>query len=71
VVKRSVARTGINADLFSGHSCRAGFVTEAAAKGATLEQIMRQTRHKKPETVLLYMREADLFRDNAAGKLGL
>lgn len=71
VVKRAVARTGMAPDLFSGHSCRAGFVTEAAAKGATLEQIMRQTRHKKPETVLLYMREADLFSNNAAGKIGL
>ena len=71
VVKRAVARTGMAPELFSGHSCRAGFVTEAASKGATLEQIMRQTRHKKPETVLLYMREADLFSNNAAGKIGL
>jgi site-specific recombinase XerD len=71
IVKRAVVRAGLDPLLFSGHSLRAGFVTEAAQRGVATELIMRQTRHRKAETVAVYVREADLFRRNAAAQVGL
>lgn len=71
IVKRAVARAGLNPALFSGHSLRAGFVTSAAAAGVTTELIMRQTRHRDAKTVAGYVRDAELFTRNAAGKVGL
>jgi hypothetical protein len=32
---------------------------------------MRQTRHKSVQVVRRYIREGELFHDNAAAKLGL
>ena len=71
IVKRAVSRAGLDPLRFSGHSLRAGFVTSAAIAGVTTELIMRQTRHKKAETVAMYVREAELFSRNAASKVGL
>jgi integrase len=55
----------------AGHSLRAGFVTAADAAGAPISKIMGQARHARFETTRGYIREADAFRDNAAGYLGL
>jgi integrase len=71
IVKRAVVRAGLDPLQFSGHSLRAGFVTSAAQAGVTTELIMRQTRHRKAETVAGYVREAELFSRNAASKVGL
>lgn len=46
VVKRAAAKVGLTAELFSGHSLRAGFVTEAKKNGADDAAIMDQTGHK-------------------------
>ena len=32
---------------------------------------MRQTRHTKAETLSIYVREANLFKRNAAARVGL
>lgn len=71
VVKRACARAKLDPALFAGHSLRAGFVTEAAAAGVQTELIMRQTGHRKAETVQTYIREAELFKRNAASSVGL
>jgi site-specific recombinase XerC len=55
----------------AGHSLRAGFATQAARNNANYESIRRQTRHKRLETLLGYIRETDAFRNNAASFLGL
>lgn len=56
---------------FSGHSLRAGYVTSAAAEGAEEHVIMRQTGHKRVDTVRRYIREGDLFRNHPLEKMGL
>lgn len=56
---------------FSGHSLRAGFVTTAAQRGVSEHAIMRQSRHKKSDTVKKYIRIANMWQDSAATKLGL
>ncbi|MFO0755062.1 MAG: site-specific integrase [Byssovorax sp.] len=69
IVKAAVERAEIDPAGFSGHSLRAGFATSAARAGVALPDLMRQTGHKKAETALRYVREADLFRRNAAAGL--
>lgn len=49
---------------FSGHSLRAGFITEAARAGRAEWQIMRHSRHKSYESFRGYIRRANLFQDN-------
>jgi integrase len=71
VVKRYAAMAGLPADLFSGHSLRAGFVTSAARAGEPERRIMRQTGRKSIEMVLRYVRQANAFSDNAVNSLGL
>ncbi|MDQ2839751.1 MAG: site-specific integrase [Acidobacteriota bacterium] len=71
IVKRYAAAIGLPVGSFSGHSLRAGFVTSAARAGEPERRIMRQTGHRSIEMVLRYVRQANLFTDNAALALGL
>ncbi|MEU1981362.1 site-specific integrase [Nocardia sp. NPDC019395] len=71
IVKRYAARAGLDPALFSGHSLRAGFATQAALGGAADREIMRQGRWSNPRTVHRYIRTADPLADNAVTKLGL
>ena len=65
VVKRHAQRVGLDPMLFAGHSLRAGFLTSAAAKGASLFKMMDVSRHKSVDTLRGYVREAELFQDHA------
>ena len=56
---------------FSGHSLRAGYVTSAAAEGVEEHTIMRQTGHKRVDTLRRYIREGDLFRDHPLARMDL
>ena len=71
IVKRALGRAGFEVERFGGHSLRAGFATQAAKNGATAFDIMRQTGHRSVQTVSRYVRDAQIFRDAPAGKLGL
>ena len=71
ILQRAVKRAGFAAAEWGGHSLRAGFATQAARNGATVFEIMRQTGHTSVQTLARYVREAQLFRDAAASKLGL
>jgi integrase len=71
VVKRSVAELGYDPALFSGHSLRAGLATSAAAAGKGERAIMNQTGHRSVTTVRRYIRDGNLFRENAAADIGL
>jgi integrase len=70
IVKRNSHLRG-NESMFAGHSLRAGFCTTAAMKGVPEHSIMRQSRHKKSDTVKKYIRIASMWQDCAATKLGL
>jgi site-specific recombinase XerD len=71
IVKRAARAAGLDPKLYAGHSLRAGFCTQAYMNGAREFDIMRQTGHRSLETLRKYIRGRGLFRDNAAGKLGL
>jgi hypothetical protein len=59
---------GLNIDNFSGHSLRSGFITSGAQAGADIFKLMEVSRHKKPETVLEYVRDSKLFENHAGEK---
>jgi site-specific recombinase XerD len=71
IVKKLAERTGLDAAKYSGHSLRAGHATSAAIAGASERSIMNQTGHQSVQMVRRYIREASLFRENSAAKLGL
>jgi integrase len=69
LVKKAAAAGGFEPSVFSGHSLRAGFVTQAKLKRKDEASIMRQTGHRSVAMVRKYDRRADLWRDNAAAGL--
>jgi site-specific recombinase XerD len=71
IVKRSAQRAGLDPAEFSGRSLRAGLITAAAAAGVPAHVIQRQSGHKTLGVLHGYIREGDVFRDNAAAKVGL
>ena len=71
IVKALAKHEGLSAELTSGHSLRAGFVTEAAKVGADLASIQRQTGHTSLAMLARYIRDMDPFSGNANSKLGL
>lgn len=68
VVKRRAEAAGLEVEDFSGHSLRAGFVTDAARHGASVFKIREVSRHKDLDVLADYVREAELFRDHAGDK---
>jgi hypothetical protein len=70
VIKKAARRVGLDAAALAGHSLRSGLCTTAARNGATERAIMKQTGHRSVQMVRRYIREAELFSDNAATKLG-
>jgi integrase len=71
VVKRWAEKLGYNAAEFAGHSLRAGLATAAAIAGKSERSIMNQTGHRSAATLRRYIRDGNLFRENAADGLGL
>jgi site-specific recombinase XerD len=70
VVKDAAERAGLDAAAFSGHSLRAGLATAAAKAGKSSRSIKRSTGHKSDRILDGYVRDAELFADNAAAGLG-
>lgn len=71
IVKRCAAAAGYDPSKFAGHSLRAGLATSAAAAGKSERAIMAQTGHKSVMMVRRYIRDGNIFRDNAAAGIGL
>ena len=69
VSTRSIRR--LDVAKYAGHSLRAGHATTAAIAGASERSIMNQTGHRSVQMGRRYIRDASLFKDNSAGKLGL
>jgi site-specific recombinase XerD len=69
IVKAYAGRAGFDAGTFSGHSLRAGFLTSAAAKGASIFKMMDVSRHKSVDTLRGYVGDAELFKDHAGAGL--
>lgn len=64
IVKQRAANAGLDSRVFSGHSLRAGFVTNAASRGASTSSIRVQTGHKSDATLQRYIRDSKIFSNN-------
>ena len=71
IVKRWALEAGFDPALFAGHSLRSGLATAAAKAGKSERSIMKQTGHRSVTVVRRYIRDAELFDDNAAAGIGL
>ena len=71
IIKKYVNYAGLDAYRYSGHSLRSGFATSTAESGAEERNIMAMTGHKSTEMVRRYIKEANLFKNNALNKIKL
>lgn len=69
VVKSHAERVGLDPALFSGHSLRAGFLTSAAKRGASIFKMMATSRHRSTASLVGYVRDQELFVDHAGSGL--
>ena len=69
LIKHYLDVSGVNSSNYSGHSLRSGFATSAAEAGAEERSIMAMTGHKSTEMVRRYIKEANLFKNNALDKI--
>jgi site-specific recombinase XerD len=69
LIKDYLTMAGIESKNYSGHSLRSGFATTAAESGAEERSIMAMTGHKSTEMVRRYIKEANLFKNNALNKI--
>jgi integrase len=67
IVKARAHAAGLNPVIYSGHSLRAGLITSAAQAGVSVWKIKAQSGHRTDAMVSRYVRDADLFTNNAAG----
>jgi integrase len=70
-VQRAAHAAGLDPARYAGHSLRAGLATSAAAAGASERSRMNQTGHKSLPILRRYIRDGNLFTDNAAATVGL
>ena len=69
LIKQYLQLAGIDSKNYSGHSLRSGFATSAAESGAEERSIMAMTGHKSTEMVRRYIKDANLFKNNALNKI--
>ena len=71
LLKEYLTDAGIENKNYSGHSLRSGFATASAESGADERSIMAMTGHKTTQMVRRYIKEANLFKNNALNKIQL
>ena len=69
IIKKYTSSAGLDSNQYSGHSLRSGFATSTAALGVDERSIMSMTGHKSPEMVRRYIKESNLFKNNALNAL--
>ena len=62
VIKARAGAVRLKAAKYSGHSLRAGMVTQAAKNGASVTDIMQQSGHKAVQTVMRYVPACEYSR---------
>lgn len=69
IIKDRLASAGIDPAGYSGHSLRAGLATSAAQAGVSAFKIKAQTGHTSDAMLGRYIRDGQLFTNNAASAL--
>ena len=71
IIKKYANLANLDSNKYAGHSLRSGFATSAAEAGAEERSIMAMTGHKSTEMVRRYIKEANLFKNNALNKINI
>lgn len=58
IVKQRVKQAGLDAEEFSAHGLRSGYLTEAANRGIPLPEAMEQSRHRSVQQASEYYNDA-------------
>ena len=69
IIKKFASKAGLDQTKYAGRSLRSGFATTTAELGASERNIMAMTGHKSIDMVRRYIKEADLFKNNALNKI--
>jgi integrase len=69
VVRERVAAAGLDPAGYSGHSLRAGLATSAVQAGVSTLKVRAQTGHASDAMLARYVRDGEMFVDNAAAAL--
>lgn len=67
IIKHYASKAGLNPEKYSGHSLRSGLCTSAAQHGISSYKIRQQTGHRSDAMLSRYIRDGDIFNNNAAG----
>lgn len=70
MIRRRAQAAGVDGH-WGGRSLRAGFISTAADLELPLELVAAQSRHASLDNLLRYVRADDVFRRNAADRVGL
>jgi site-specific recombinase XerD len=68
-IKKYAMLAGLDYTKYAGHSLRSGFATSTAEMGAEERNIMAMTGHRSTQMVRRYIKEANLFKNNALNKI--
>ena len=69
ITKAYAGRLGLDSAAYWAHSVRAGFLTSAARRGASIFKMRDVSRHKSMDVRSAYVRDANLFEDHAGAGL--
>lgn len=69
IIKSAAENAGLDPKAFSGHSLRAGHVTQARASGVADSSTMATTGHRRVETLDVYDRRNNAFERTSAGSV--
>lgn len=65
VIKDFANKAGLDSSRYSGHSLRSGFLTSAARNRASIFKMADQSRHRSLDVLRQYVKDENLFEDNA------
>ena len=60
ILKKRCAQAGLDPRTFSAHGLRSGYLTEAARRGVSLQEAMRQSRHRSVQQASSYYNEIEI-----------
>ena len=69
IIKKYALISGLDHSKYAGHSLRSGFATSTAETGADERSIMAMTGHKTTQMVRRYIKEANIFKNNALNRI--
>jgi integrase len=66
ILKRRIAKAGLDPNLFSAHGLRSGYLTETGRRGISLQEAMQQSQHKSVNQAARYYNETERQLGRAA-----